>query len=99
MIYNSIQTWAAVTFNNDVMTISKLPNGEPEEETASGDIREVLLDDLASQFTTELERDDMLPDVAREALLDLLDSEELVASDVIKALSKNDSPESEAGHE
>jgi hypothetical protein len=63
------------------------------------DLRAELFQNLSAQFTAALNSDASLPTVAREALVELLDSEALIAAEVIAAASKNDPGEEEAGDE
>lgn len=63
---------------------------EAEEPAPPRDLRAELFQDLTTQFQTALDSNDSLPAAAREALVELLDSDAPTAAEIIAAASMND---------
>lgn len=70
---------------------------EAEEPAPPRDLRAELFQDLSTEFTAALNSNGSLPSVAREALVELLDSEAPTAAEIIAAASQNDPLEEEVG--
>lgn len=83
----------------DKLTMETPASPESEEPTPARDLREELLKDLSTQFSGELDADGSLPVVAREALIELLNSMAHSSADIISAVSKNDPVEEAASDE
>lgn len=68
---------------------------EADEELPPQDLRTVLLQDLTERFTSVLTSNNSVPAAAREALVELLNSDSPTATDIINAISENDPGEEE----
>jgi len=78
--------------------VDAIPQAVKEPETPR-DLRAELFQCLSTQFAAALESNGLLPVAAQEALVELLDSEDTTATQIIAAVSKNDPEEEDAGNE
>jgi len=72
---------------------------QPEQPPQPTDLRAELFQDLSTRFATELSSKGSLPTAAQEALVELLNSDDPTAAEIIAATSKSDPPKEEASHE
>jgi len=77
-----------------------IPPQEPEDPTPPPrDLRAELLQDLSIEFASALISDASIPATAREALVELLDSDAPTAAEIIVAVFKKDPIEEEVTNE